>query len=190
MALTSLSLSVLALLTEGPMHPYEMYSTLIERREDKLVKIRPGSLYHTVERLARDELVLATGTDREGNRPERTTYAVTAAGRWALREQLTDLLRTPAEEYPLFPFAIGEAHNLEKTVTVELLTEYVDGLDAQIGELGQGLVLATDRGVEEAYLINIDYLRAVKVAERAWISTLIDRINTEDLPWPHHQSTT
>lgn len=68
-ALTPLGITVLALLFERPMHPYEMYQLLIQRRDDRLVKIRPGSLYHTVDRLERQELVVALGTEREGNRP-------------------------------------------------------------------------------------------------------------------------
>ena len=51
MALTPLALSALGLLVERPMHPYEMYQLLLERHEDRFVKVRPGSLYHSVERL-------------------------------------------------------------------------------------------------------------------------------------------
>ena len=42
--LTPLGLAALALLAERPMHPYEMYQTLVHRREDRNVKVRPGSL--------------------------------------------------------------------------------------------------------------------------------------------------
>ena len=45
---------VLGLVAERPMHPYEMFQTTIEREEDRLTKIRPGTLYHTVDRLAAD----------------------------------------------------------------------------------------------------------------------------------------
>ena len=80
-ALTPLGISALALLAERPMHPYEMYQLLMERSEDRVVKVRPGSLYHTVDRLAGQGYVRATGTGRAGNRPERTTYEITATGR-------------------------------------------------------------------------------------------------------------
>ena len=83
-ALTPLGVAALSLLVEEPMHPYEMYQLLIARHEDRLVKVRPGTLYHAVGRLEEQGLVTATGTDREGNRPERTTYTISAAGREAL----------------------------------------------------------------------------------------------------------
>src|SRR4051794_13852278 len=107
MQLTPLALSALGLLVERPMHPYEMYQLMLERHEDWMVKVRPGSLYHSVERLQEAKLVESTGTARAGNRPERTTYAITAAGREALTTRISELLHKPVREYPHFPFAIG-----------------------------------------------------------------------------------
>lgn len=50
--LTPLGISALSLLVEEPMHPYKMYQPLMARHEDRLVKVRPGTLYHAVGRLA------------------------------------------------------------------------------------------------------------------------------------------
>ncbi|HEY8282618.1 MAG TPA: PadR family transcriptional regulator, partial [Leifsonia sp.] len=111
-SLTPLGVAALALLVERPMHPYEMYQTLVQRSEERVVKVRPGSLYHTVDRLAASGLVRATGTEREGNRPERTTYEITERGSLALSERVAEILGTPVNEYPEFPLALGEAHNL------------------------------------------------------------------------------
>ncbi|AHD23593.1 hypothetical protein Y013_03505 [Rhodococcus pyridinivorans SB3094] len=52
---------------------------LLRRREDNLIKLRPSSLYHTVSRLAESGLIRQEGTERAGNRPERTTYSITEA---------------------------------------------------------------------------------------------------------------
>ena len=89
--LTPLGLMVLALLGEGDMHPYEMIRLMRMRRDDRLVAITNGTVYHTVGRLERAGLVAEVGVDREGNRPERTTYTVTDAGastvvEWVRRE--------------------------------------------------------------------------------------------------------
>ena len=46
--LSPLALSTLALLTERPMHPYEMYQLMLQRREDRVVKVSAGSLYRAV----------------------------------------------------------------------------------------------------------------------------------------------
>ncbi|WP_235347412.1 PadR family transcriptional regulator [Arthrobacter sp. SPG23] len=119
--LTPLGISALSLLVEEPMHPYEMYQLLMARHEDRLVKVRPGTLYHAVGRLEERGLVETAGTDREGNRPERTTYRITPAGREALTERLQDMLAEPVNEYPSFPLAVAEAYNLPAAVVLDLL---------------------------------------------------------------------
>src|SRR6187397_3267085 len=92
----------LALLSERPMHPYEMYQLLLARGQDATVKLRPGTLYHVVGWLLASGLVVATGTEREGNRPERTTYAITDDGRTALEAAVMSMLESPQAEYPDF----------------------------------------------------------------------------------------
>ena len=104
---------VLALLGEGDMHPYEMIRLMRLRRDDRLVTITNGTLYHTVGRLERAGLLAEVGVDRDGNRPERTTYALTdggprAVGEWVRRE--LPRIDRPAE----FRIALAEAHNLDR----------------------------------------------------------------------------
>ena len=186
-SLNPLAVAALALLNERPMHPYEMYQLLLERQEDQIVKVRPGSLYHAVERLHGQELVSIVGTEREGNRPERTTYAITEAGFDALVAQLREWLSTPVNEFPRFPLALAEAHNGPAKHVVDDLRSYVGHLDTQLTRLDEGVTHARSRGVPEAYLIEADYLRTIKLAEREWITNLISRIETKDLPWQPKQ---
>jgi DNA-binding PadR family transcriptional regulator len=182
--LTPLAISVLALLRERPMHPYEMYQLLVEREETRIVKVRPGSLYHAVERLASDELVVATGTEREGNRPERTTYELTDRGRAALRARIQELLAEPVNEFPIFPVALAESHNLTRDEVLEALARRRAGLEASVTELTDLLEVARRLEVAEAYWFQLDYLRAITTTELDWISRLITRIDSEDLTWP------
>ena len=149
MGITPLALSALALLAERPMHPYEMYQLLLERHEDELVKVRPGSLYHAVERLEDHELVEVLGTEREGNRPERTTYAITDAGREALVGRLREMLSTPVNEFPQFPVALGEAHNGPPDLVVADLRSYVAGLDEQIARTTSFRVLTMLKAISQ-----------------------------------------
>ena len=178
-----LGIAVLALLFERPMHPYEMYQLLVQRHEERNVKIRPGSLYHTVDRLAGAELVRATGIDRLGNRPERTTYEVTTSGRTALRARLGEALATPVEEYPLFPLALAEAHNLEANVVVDMLKQRIAALEDDADELtalGDG---AAENDVPRVFWLDIGYRRAVVDAEITWLRALVVEIADGQLPW-------
>jgi DNA-binding PadR family transcriptional regulator len=44
------ALSVLALLTTGPRHPYDIHRFVVETRKDFVIGA-PSSIYHAVERL-------------------------------------------------------------------------------------------------------------------------------------------
>src|SRR6478752_5599043 len=186
--LTPLAVSVLALLAERPMHPYEMFQLLMERHEDELVKVRPGSLYHTVERMAALGHVRASGTGRAGNRPERTTYEITSTGRAALRWRLLEMLNAPVNEYPQFPVALGESHNLASDQVVNQLRERASMLDSDVSRADELIGQARERSVAEVYWVAVDYLMAVKSAERDWILNLIHRIQRKELEWPSSSS--
>ncbi len=185
--LTPLAIAVLALLNEGPMHAYEMYQVLLKRRNDRLVKVRPGSLYHTVERLAGQELVEATGTERAGNRPERTTYEITPAGQQALIARVETGIETYSYEYPLFPVVLSEAHNLEPADALERFRRRVEHLERELADLATALDDVHDRGVPEAYWIAADFNRNQLTAERDWLAGVIQRIESKELVWLHRR---
>jgi DNA-binding PadR family transcriptional regulator len=181
--LSPLAVAALALLVEGPMHPYEMYQEMLKRRDDRLVKVRPGSLYHTIDRLARHGLAAVVGTDREGNRPERTTYRVTDAGRQVLQQRLTAMLREPADEYPEFPLALSQAHNLPPDEAVRLLETRIAAMRENLEALGLSAEHVAARNIPEKFWIEVGYQRAVLRAELDWLEQLLERITTGRLDW-------
>lgn len=183
--LTPLGIAVLAVLNEKPMHAYELYQLLLSREEDRLVKVRLGTVYHTVERMAGQRFVEATGTDRAGNRPERTTYAITPEGDAALRRAIGRTIETPEYEYPRFPVALSEAHNLPADETIRLLSRRVELLQEQVDDLDATVAKVTAEGLEEGYWFVANYLRNQAVAELTWLRTIIDRIESKDLSWPY-----
>jgi DNA-binding PadR family transcriptional regulator len=181
--LTPLAVAALALLAERPSHPYEMYQTLMQRSEDRLVKVRPGSLYHTVDRLEAHGFVRATGTEREGNRPERTTYEITDAGTRALGERITDIIGTPINEYPEFPLGLGEAHNLPIETVIALLRKRVSLIRADTTVLDDAVTQLTERGVPAKYWLDVRYQRALAAADAALLESLIADLETGVVSW-------
>lgn len=180
--LTPLALVLLALLAEGDMHPYEMIRLMRMRHDDRLVTITNGTVYHTVGRLERAGLIAEVGVDRDGKRPERTTYAVTDAGTRAVSEWVRrELPRVdrPAE----FRIALAEAHNLERTEAVSLLRERRDALAAALAALSEGHERARDKGVPAQYLIEVDRDEALLAAELTWLDAAIARVDDPDFPW-------
>ncbi|MFL2000931.1 PadR family transcriptional regulator [Microbacterium sp. A1-JK] len=180
--LTPLGVVVLALLREGEMHPYEMMRILRQRRDDRLVRIQNGTFYHTVSRLERAGLVIEVGVDRDGNRPERTTYRLTDAGETAVvewvRRELPRMDR-PAE----FRIALAEAHNLDRGEVVALLAERRIALVAELDGHRAGLSDSTTRGVPDQFLVEVSRQAAVLDAELAWQDALHARLVDGSLPW-------
>ncbi|WP_137845319.1 PadR family transcriptional regulator [Microbacterium sp. 2FI] len=180
--ITPLGIMVLALLDEGDMHPYEMIRLMRMRRDDRLVPITNGTMYHTVARLEKAGLVAEVGVDRGGNRPERTTYALTYAGsavvgEWVRRELAR--IDRPAE----FRIALAEAHNLERAEAVALLRIRRTALAEARAALAEGHRFARDKGVPAQYLLEVDRDETLRGAELAWLDALLERIDRPDFPW-------
>jgi DNA-binding PadR family transcriptional regulator len=180
--LTPLGVMVLALLREGDMHPYEMMRLMRQRRDDQLVTITNGTFYHTVARLGRLGLLAEVGVDREGNRPERTTYRLTDAGRDAVSEWVRAEL--PRVDRPMeFRIALAESHNLDRAVVIDLLGVRRAALSGAHGLYREGLATAELRGVPQQYLVESARQEALLTAELAWLDDLIERLELSDFPW-------
>jgi DNA-binding PadR family transcriptional regulator len=180
--LTPLGLMVLALLREGDMHPYEMMRLLRARGDERLVSIQNGTFYHTVGRLERAGLLAEVGVDREGNRPERTTYTLTRAGRdvvseWVRRE--LERIDRPVE----YRVALAEAHNLSRKDVQALLGRRREALTGTLAALESRLADASDRGIPEQYLVEVDREIAMLRAELTWLDRLRSRLSDGTLPW-------
>jgi DNA-binding PadR family transcriptional regulator len=164
--LTPLGISVLALLRERPMHGYEMFQTLVARREDRIVKVRPGSLYHVVYRLAQEKLIRETSHGRAGNRPERTIFEITDLGIDGLTDRVRELIATPTNEFPRFVAALAEIHNLDRGTAAAAVRVRIAALEADLAEM------AADRGASGAaaiHLTALDYLVATTRAKIDWL---------------------
>ncbi|GAA2569304.1 PadR family transcriptional regulator [Microbacterium binotii] len=180
--ITPLGIMVLALLREDPMHPYEMLRLMRLRHDDRILNVTGGTVYHTVARLERAGLIAEAGTEREGNRPERTSYALTDAGLASLDEWIrAELVRIdrPVE----FRVALAEAHNLDRDDVAALLAVRRAALTEQIADLVAGLNKARPGGVSEQYLIEVDRSRALAEADLAWLDAFLGRLGDPSFAW-------
>jgi len=180
--LTPMGVMVLALLREGDMHPYEMVRLLRTRQDDRLLTITNGTLYHTVARLQKAGLLDEIGIDRDGNRPERTTYTLTDAGRdtviaWVRRE----LPRVDSDTD--FRIALAEAHNLERDDVTALLHERRVALVESHAAHRDGLRAAHERGTPAQVLVEIERQEALLDADLRWLDSLLTRLDGDALPW-------
>jgi DNA-binding PadR family transcriptional regulator len=170
-----LALTVLTQLVERPMHPYELASVLRARGKEWSVKIKWGSLYTVVQNLEKHGFVEATGTTRDGRRPERTVYAITPAGRAEMLDWMRELVGTPEREYPSFEAALSEIGVLHPDEAVELLEQRLRILDAEAAGERETLSRLAD-GFPRLFLIEVEYHAAMRAAETEWIRSLLKEI--------------
>ncbi len=176
-----LALVVLACLTEHPMHPYEMATTMRERGKDQSIKLNYGALYTVVEALQQHGLIVAQETERSGRRPERTVYRLTDAGRMELIDWLSELISTPVKEYTWFEAGLSLIPVLPPEDAVALLAQRCNRLEMEISQGHSLLKLATQHGVARLHLIEGEYLLAMRDSELAWTRQFAEEIRSGTL---------
>ena len=162
------------------MHGYEMFQTLRARHEDRIVKVRHGSLYHAVYRLAEEDLVRATETGRNGNRPERTTFEITPGGADALAERLRELIANPVDEFPRFVVALAEIHHLDRESAEDAVNGRIAALEDDLTDLR---TLMRVSAAPVSHLAALDYMVASTEAQVVWLRDFVKSLRTGQMRW-------
>ncbi|MGW5096755.1 PadR family transcriptional regulator [Streptomyces nodosus] len=176
-----LALAVMVLLTEKPMHPYEIAQTLRRRGKDSSLKINYGSLYTVVQNLEKHGFVEVAEVQREGNRPERTLYGITDPGREEAVQWLSDLLAVPAQEFPIFEAALSLMGVLAPDEVARLLQERLDTLQVRAASARGGLEKLYEK-LPPLFLIETEYQLHMIEAEAAWVRDFLLEITEGSLP--------
>lgn len=175
-------LTVLAMLSVRASHPYELHRFIVDTHKDYITGL-PRSLYHAVERLAKEELITPLETSREGRRPERTVYEITEEGRDELAARLRALLEQPDSDRRTFVAAIslvgclpmGEAKHALRTraATVE---GSIAGIEAHMRGMAES-------GLPVILMLEMEYERELLMAELGWVRGVVARIDKGELDW-------
>jgi len=178
-----LALAVLSYLSQRPMHPYELSRTLRDNGDARSIKFNHGSLYMVVQQLAKAGFIAEQETSREGQRPERTIYAITDAGRREVHDWLSELIGQPEHEYPHFVAALSLVAALPPSEVVPLLRARLGGLAGQRAEI-QGMIDDSLRqGVPELFLVEEEYRLALLDAESSFVTKFIGQITDPETGW-------
>jgi DNA-binding PadR family transcriptional regulator len=177
-----LALAILALLAQGQiMHPYEIATVLRRTGKEHDMRIKWGSLYTVVQNLEKHGLIEATGSDRDGRRPERTSYAITGAGRAELADWMRELLAWPEPEQSRFVAALSVLGVLSPDEVTALLDQRLRALEesivadrAELDEVG--------KTVPWLFLIESEYELAMRQAEAVWVRGLLAKLADGTLP--------
>ena len=176
-----LALSLLTLLTQRPMYPYEMASMLRERGKDNAIKINWGSFYTVVQNLEKYGFIEAVEVVREGRQPERTTYQITDAGRAELMDWMRELLSVPEREHSSFEAVLGESAVLPPDELIDLLQQRLATLEEANGRLEAELATLVAQ-LPRLFLIESEYYLAQRRAEEEWVRGLLKEFTSGAFP--------
>ena len=176
------ALTVLCLLRQRPMHPYEMQRLIRQCHKDEFLDLKRGSLYHAIERLQRAGLIDVVETSREGRRPERTVYHLTEAGELEVLNWLRELLAKPAREPSQFLAALSFLPQLSTEDALDQLHARESRLEMAIVGLDAVLQKLIPR-IGRAVLVEVEYMRAMQQAELEWVRSIAEDIWAGKLTW-------
>src|SRR6516165_11212906 len=167
-----LALAVLVCLYERPMHPYEVAQTLRQRAKQESVRLNYGSLYAVVEALEKKGFVKATGTTREGKRPERTVYEITDEGTREMEDWMTELIGVPAKEYPAFMAGLSFLPSLDPDDALAALRRRAEALTVKIVAISGVEKAARDAGLPRIFGLEAEYEQQQLEAEYRFVTGL------------------
>ena len=175
------ALAVLALLSQGPRHTYDMHRFMVDTRKD-FVGGLPRSLYHAVGKLEKSGLIAQAGTEQAAGRPERVRYAITDVGRGDLRRRVSLLLATPEPDATLTYAALSFMGVLGADEAMAALRARIAAIELTLARLAADLAEASD--LPRILLIEAEFEQARLAAERDWTAGLLAELESGELAWP------
>lgn len=175
------ALAVLSVMTEGPMHRYEIAATLRARGKDRDMEIKWGSLYTVVQNLAKAGFLAVVGTERDGARPERVIYQITDAGRAEMVDWTRELIAEPEPEQGRFVAGLSILAALPPDEVAELLGRRQAALAEQITDVRAELD-RLDGTLPRLFLIESYYGLAMLEAEAAWTASTRQELVAGNFP--------
>jgi DNA-binding PadR family transcriptional regulator len=174
-----LALAVLVLLYERPMHPYEMATTLRERRKESSIRLNYGSLYTVIEQLLREKFIAVHKVLKEGKRPEKTVYELTDAGQTELIDWMRELVSSPAKEYPAFEAALSLLPVLPPEEVMGLLEVRLGLLQKTIEQIENDERVCKEMNLPRLFSIEGEYYKAMTLAEYQFSKNLLSDLKRD-----------
>lgn len=175
---------LLALLAEEPMHAYRMQRLIRSRRKDDVVNVaRSNSVYQAIERLVRDGLIEIHEKLAADATPARIVYALTDAGRDALRRWMDAALATPAREFPEFRAVLAVLAITGPDLVRDRLEERAAALEAVLEDAERDAATAREWNLARVLMLEHEHLVTVTRAELEWVRQVVADLRSGALTW-------
>ncbi|MFG2005316.1 PadR family transcriptional regulator [Spirillospora sp. NPDC048911] len=120
----------------GRAHGYEIRRALLSWGSDEWANVNPGSIYHALKQLTKEELLRAYEVPENDAGPPRTDYEITDRGGAEFLRLLREAVVSVDQRRPeLLSAALGFLTELPRAEAIELLERRLAALAAWRGEV-------------------------------------------------------
>jgi DNA-binding PadR family transcriptional regulator len=173
---SAIRLFILGTLSDtGPLHGHQIRQHAQNDRAELYSDVQPGSLYGALKRLATEGLIREVRTERQGNRPERTVYEITAEGRRSLAALRDEALHQIVAPNDPFDLALALSRDLAEEKLEHVAADRLSALRARESSMRHRFDSA-DPYLNEAERMIIQHLLERVAAEIRWHEGLLARM--------------
>lgn len=167
------ALLLLGVLMGQDQHGYQI-NEFIERALCRVTTMKKPTAYALLDRLATGGYV---GVSREqaGNRPPRKVYSITPDGRALFAELLRENLSNTSKVIDEGDIGLMLLTYLDGEEAIQSLRQRLLNLDALLAEEPS----VPPHGGKISVDLALDHLRAIRLADRAWLAATIERLEHE-----------
>jgi DNA-binding PadR family transcriptional regulator len=132
-------LFVLGMLAREPMHGYQIRKALADSRTDTWAEVLPGSIYHALAAMERDDMVAVQQVESTGAR-SRSVYRITRTGRAELRRLAKAAWTGPPNPFPTRLYsAISFMNILSRPERIAALASALERTECEIANWGRAI---------------------------------------------------
>lgn len=130
---------VLGLLKTKPMSGYEIQQILTKSQSDSWAGILPGSIYHALKKMEKEELVEIDSIEKTGNR-SKAIYKITTAGEEEFQKLLIESLQVSSVLLPSNLYTgLSFIQHLKKDAIIHSLKQQQILLEEELEKLKEGI---------------------------------------------------
>lgn len=129
--ISTLEAALLGLLTEKPMHPYEIEKTVVDRDMRFWTGISMSSIYKVLGKLETKLLVDVHVEITESNQAKKV-YVITERGKREVKEKVSELMSEMENILCQVDIGLHNLHLLTKDEVQSVLSRYIQSIDEKI----------------------------------------------------------
>lgn len=175
--ISNLEFVILSLISEQPVHGYQIEQLIIDRGMREWTDIGFSSIYHVLGKLQKQGY-LTCRNETIGGRPARNVFVITTQGSKLLHDEVLDRLSTPRAHSADFDLALICLPILSDEEIFEALESYRHALDLKTREVASKVKRFNGKAEPHVIALFDHSLHAMR-SELKWITNYISKMERE-----------